>query len=112
MEKLRVGLELGSTESVITAVSEGRGISIISSIAANKAQAAGLVKILKIKEAKNPRKLYMVRPKRPLLKESEAFWEFCKEYISSKMKLSHAPQIKLVLKFYVILRVLSRFFQT
>ena len=79
-EELKVALELGSTESVITAVSEGRGISIISSIAAKKAQAAGLVKILKIKEVKNPRKLYMVRPKRPLLKTSEAFWQFCKEY--------------------------------
>ena len=80
LEKLKVALELGSTESVITAVSEGRGISIISSIAANKALAAGLIKILKIKEAKNPRKLYMVRPKRPLLKTSEAFWDFCKKY--------------------------------
>jgi len=80
LEQLKIGLELGSTESVITAVSEGRGISIISSIAANKAQSAGLIKILKIKEAKSPRKLYMVRPKRPLLKTSEAFWEFCKKY--------------------------------
>jgi DNA-binding transcriptional LysR family regulator len=73
-------LELGSTESVITAVSEGRGISIISSIAAVKAQAAGLAKIVGIEEAKICRKLYIVRPKRSLLKTSEAFWEFCKEY--------------------------------
>jgi DNA-binding transcriptional LysR family regulator len=80
LEQLKVSLELGSTESVITAVSEGRGISIISSIAAKKAQAAGLVKIVKIKESKSPRKLYMVRPKRPLPKISEAFWEFCKGY--------------------------------
>ena len=72
--------ELGSTESVITAVSEGQGISIISSIAARKAQAAGLVKIVKIEEAKNPRKLYIARPKRPLLKTYETFWEFCKDY--------------------------------
>ncbi len=79
-QKLKVALELGSTESVITAVSEGRGLSIISSIAAKKAQAAGLIKIGAIEEAKNPRKLYIVRPKRPLLKTSEAFWEFCKEY--------------------------------
>jgi LysR family transcriptional regulator, transcriptional activator of the cysJI operon len=78
--KLRIALELGSTESVITAVSEGRGISIISSIAAVKAQAAGLAKIVGIEEAKNCRKLYIVRPKRSLLKTSEAFWEFCKEY--------------------------------
>jgi LysR family transcriptional regulator, transcriptional activator of the cysJI operon len=80
-ETLRVALELGSTESVITAVSEGRGISIISSIAAKKAQAASLVKIVKINEAaKKPRNLYMVKPKRPILKASEVFWEFCKEY--------------------------------
>jgi DNA-binding transcriptional LysR family regulator len=80
IELLKVALELGSTESVITAVSEGRGISIISSIAAKKAQAASLVKIIKIKEAKNPRKLYIARQKRPFIKISEAFWEFCKEY--------------------------------
>ena len=53
-QQLKVALELGSTESVITAVSEGRGISIISSIAAKKAQAAGLIKIVKIEEAKTP----------------------------------------------------------
>jgi DNA-binding transcriptional LysR family regulator len=80
VEQLKVGLELGSTESVITAVSEGRGVSIVSSIAAKKAQAAGLVRIVKVKEAKNPRKLYIVRPKRPLLKTAEAFWEFCRDY--------------------------------
>ncbi len=79
-QKMLVALELGSTESVITAVSEGRGISIISSIAAKKAQAAGLLKIIAIEEAKNCRKLYIVKPKRSLLKTSEAFWEFCKEY--------------------------------
>lgn len=78
--QLRVALELGSTESIITAISEGRGISIISSIAAVKAQAAGLAKIVAIEEAKSCRKLYIVRPKRSLLKASEAFWEFCKEY--------------------------------
>ena len=79
-QKLRLALELGSTESVITAVSEGRGISIISSIAATKAQAAGLIKIVTIDESRKPRKLYIVRPKKPLLKTFEAFWEFCKNY--------------------------------
>jgi len=79
-QKLKVVFELGSTESVITAVSEGRGSSIISSIAAKKIETAGLIKIIRIDEAKTPRKLYMVRLKKPLLKSSEAFWEFCKEY--------------------------------
>ena len=79
-EKLQIALELVSTESVITAVSEGRGVSIVSSIAAKKAQAAGIVRIVRIKEAKALRKLYIARPKRPLLKIAEVFWEFCKDY--------------------------------
>jgi DNA-binding transcriptional LysR family regulator len=80
LSSLKPALELGSTESVITAVSEGRGVSISSSIAAAKAQAAGLVKVVDIAEAKGTRKLYMARPKKALLKVSEAFWEFCRNY--------------------------------
>lgn len=80
IQRLIVGLELGSTESVITAVSEGRGVSIISSIAAQKAQAAGLVRTVKIKEAKDTRKLYLSRKKKPMLKNAEAFWAFSKNY--------------------------------
>ena len=80
LTKLQVAFELGSTESIVTAVSEGRGISIISSLAAAKAQAAGLVKIVKLAEAKDTRKLYMAKPKKTLLKPSEAFWEFAKNY--------------------------------
>jgi DNA-binding transcriptional LysR family regulator len=77
MSKLKTTLQLASTESVITAVSEGRGISIVSSIASKKAQAAGLVAIIRIADADASRRLYMVRPKRALLKASEVFWEFC-----------------------------------
>ncbi len=80
VSKLEVALELGSTESVITAVSEAHGISIISSIAAAKAQAAGLVRTVKIVEAKNTRKLYMAKPKKPLVKGCVVFWDFCKEF--------------------------------
>jgi len=79
LSSLKAVFELGSTESVVTAVSEGRGISIISSIAAAKAQAAGLIKVVAIAEA-STRKLYMARPKRALLKHAEVFWEFCKAY--------------------------------
>jgi LysR family transcriptional regulator, transcriptional activator of the cysJI operon len=87
---LKVSLELGSTESVITAVSEGRGISIGSSIAAQKAQAAGLVKIVKIAEAKESRKLFMARQKKPLLKGAEVFWSFCKEFTYKKAAVACA----------------------
>ena len=85
--KLKTTLELGSTESVITAVSEGRGISIISSIASKKAQAAGLVKVLRIEGVDSTRKLYLVKPKRTLLKAAEVFWEFCKGCPSKRVEL-------------------------
>ena len=92
LEQLKVALELGSTESVITAVSEGQRNKHNFLNRCKKAQAAGLVKIVKIEEAKSPRKLYMVRPKRPLLKTSRPSGNFAKS-INSKMKLSHALQI-------------------
>ena len=78
--ELKTTLELASTEAIITAVSECRGISVISSIASEKAQAAGLVKIVRIQGADSKRKLYMVKPKRKLQKVSEVFWSFCTEY--------------------------------
>lgn len=87
LTQLNITLELGSTESVITAVSEAQGISIVSSIAATKAQAAGLVKIVDISEVKNLRKLYMAKLKKPLVKNCQEFWSFCKEY-SYKNKTS------------------------
>ena len=86
--KLRTTLELASTESVITAVSEGRGISVISSIASKRAQAAGLVKVLHLQGVTSTRKLYMVRTKRPLVKTSEVFWDFCKKYVIQEPVLS------------------------
>ncbi len=88
ISQLKQALELGSTESVITAVSEGRGISVISSIAAEKAQAAGLTKIIKIEEAKKQRKLCMVRPKKALPKTCEVFWDFCKKYTFKNAAIS------------------------
>jgi DNA-binding transcriptional LysR family regulator len=80
ISKLKTTLELGSTESVITAVSEEQGVSIISSIASRKAQAAGLIKVLNIQGVNSTRKLYMVRQKKPLVKVAEVFWDFCKKF--------------------------------
>nr|MDO8080676.1 selenium metabolism-associated LysR family transcriptional regulator [Candidatus Freyarchaeota archaeon] len=74
-EKLNIVLELGSTGSVITAVSEGIGIGIVSSIAAEKAKAARLVDIVEIKNARNWRELFLVRLKKPEYPEIlEKFW--------------------------------------
>jgi LysR family transcriptional regulator, transcriptional activator of the cysJI operon len=77
----KVVMELGSTESVITSVSEGAGVSVVSSIAARKAEAAGLVKIIKIEGVRNIRKFYIARQlKKQLPKAMENFWEFCGQF--------------------------------
>ncbi len=74
--KLNMVLELGSTEAIITAVSGGIGISIVSSIAAEKAKAAGLVNIVEIKNARNWRELFLVRLKKSEYPEIlEKFWQ-------------------------------------
>jgi DNA-binding transcriptional LysR family regulator len=77
---LKIVLELGSTESVITAVSEGVGLSVVSSIAARKAEAADIVKIIKFEGAKNMRKFYIAKQKKQLPKAMENFWEFCRSF--------------------------------
>ncbi len=74
-------LELGSTEAVITAVSGGYGISVISSIAAKKSE--NYIKIIPLKAIENRRKLFMVRrvhESYPVL--VEAFWEHVKNSIA------------------------------
>ena len=43
---------------MVIAVSEGQGVGIVCSIVAKKVEAAGLVKIVKIREAKDSGKLY------------------------------------------------------
>lgn len=48
IKDLQVVAELNTTESILTAVSEGLGISLISSIAASKFEKTGLIKCLKL----------------------------------------------------------------
>lgn len=74
--KLGIKLELGSTEAIITAVSEDTGVSIISETAARKVERAGLIKILKIRGVNSRRKLYLIRNVRgELSKQARLFWE-------------------------------------
>lgn len=79
--KFKSILELGSTEAVITAVSEGYGISLLSSIAAKKAE--NYIKIIPLKAVENRRNLFMVRR----MHESysvlvETFWAFIKNSVT------------------------------
>ncbi|MEM1657802.1 MAG: selenium metabolism-associated LysR family transcriptional regulator [Candidatus Jordarchaeales archaeon] len=78
--KLKISLEVGSTEAVVNAVSAGLGITIMSETAARKAEAAGLVKIIEVEGWKAERMLYLVRDKRrPLAAMAEEFWRFASE---------------------------------
>lgn len=76
-QKLNTVLELASTQAVITAVSEGIGVSVISSIAAQKAENAWLIKALRIEQVKSTRKFYLLKPKKELNKICQTFWNFC-----------------------------------
>jgi len=84
IEKMKIFCELSSTESILTAVSEGIGFSLISSIAAQKMEAAGLIKILPFpKKVPNKRTLYLVRLKELDLLDNKllsSFWEFAKSF--------------------------------
>lgn len=86
LDKFKSILELGSTEAVITAVSEGYGISLLSSIAAKKAEK--YIKIIPLKAVENRRKLFMVRRMResyPVLVET--FWDFIKNSVTENASL-------------------------
>ncbi|HIQ32105.1 MAG TPA: LysR family transcriptional regulator [Methanothermococcus okinawensis] len=64
MMDLNVVMRLGSSSSIITAVSEGSGVSIISEIPARRAVEAGLVKIVPVVDLDLTRYLYLVKGKK------------------------------------------------
>lgn len=77
---LNIALELGSTESILTAVSQGIGISIISEKAAKREKTAGLVKMLELTGSNKTRELFLVRkPKEQHPKIIELFWNYAKK---------------------------------
>jgi len=85
-KKLNIKLEMNDNDSIISAVSESNYISIMSEMMADKAEKAGLIKILKIRN--HPiivqRPLYFLK-----LKEEKELTEFKKKfwnYIDEKMK--------------------------
>ncbi len=81
---MNVKLELGSTESVITAVEEGLGVSVVSETAARKAEKAKLVKVVKISGVDDERILYLIRDvKSDMSKPTKLFWAYSKTQTTS-----------------------------
>ncbi|WP_421078104.1 selenium metabolism-associated LysR family transcriptional regulator [Methanothermococcus sp. Ax23] len=80
MMDLHTIMSLGSHSSVITAVSEGYGVSIVSEIPAKKAAEAGLVKIVPIEDLDLTRYLYLVKGRKPRNPSAvKSFWDFVGE---------------------------------
>ncbi|MFW9902443.1 MAG: LysR substrate-binding domain-containing protein [Candidatus Thorarchaeota archaeon] len=83
-EKLDIELEINDNDSIISTVSDSNYIGIMSEFMVNKAELAGLIKSLKIKNypiiAKRP--LYFVKLKNKKLgKLQEKFWDELKSII-------------------------------
>jgi len=77
MMDLHTIMSLGSNSSIITAVSEGYGISIISEIPAKKAADAGQLKIVPIEDLDLTRYMYLVKGKKPRNPSAiKSFWDF------------------------------------
>ncbi|MFX0029767.1 MAG: LysR substrate-binding domain-containing protein [Candidatus Hermodarchaeota archaeon] len=83
-KKLNIELEFNDNDSIISTVSESNYLSIMSEIMANKAESAGLVKILKIKDHPfiTKRSLYFVKLKgKELSRLKQKFWDELKTQI-------------------------------
>ncbi|MFO8020514.1 MAG: LysR family transcriptional regulator [Promethearchaeia archaeon] len=78
-KELDFKLEINDNDSIISAVTDSNYISYLSNYVAQKAEDAGLIKILNIKEESiiAEREIYLVKQKNKKLKEIEQkFWNF------------------------------------
>ena len=81
-KKLKIKLEMNDNDSIISAVSESKYISIMSEMMAINAEKAGLIKILEIKGFPHivKRDLFFIKSKNKELSELKtSFWEYIKK---------------------------------
>jgi DNA-binding transcriptional LysR family regulator len=81
-KKLKIKLEMNDNDSIISAVSESKYISIMSEMVAINAEKAGLIKILEIKGFPQivKRDLFFIKSKNKVLSELKtSFWEYIKK---------------------------------
>jgi len=84
---LNIQLEINNNDSIITTVSESSYISVLSEIIAQKAENAGLIRIMKIKDYPiiSQRDIFLIRIKgKELSKLKEDFWTFINKKKRSK----------------------------
>ena len=88
LEDLNVVMELGSTQSVITGVSAGLGISVVSEWALRPYMKTGEVRATRVKGLPLKRKIYLVyHPKAHFSRVQNAFLAFCQD-TCSKVKFA------------------------
>ncbi|MFX1376056.1 MAG: LysR substrate-binding domain-containing protein [Promethearchaeota archaeon] len=83
-KKLNIELEINDNDSIISTVSESKYLSIMSEIMASKAQSAGLIKILEIKNYPliTKRPLYFTKLKgKELSRLKKKFWDELKSQL-------------------------------
>ena len=81
-KKLKIKLEMNDNDSIISAVSESKYISIMSEMMAINAEKAGLIKILEIKGFPQivKRDLFFIKSKNKELSELKtSFWDYIKK---------------------------------
>ncbi|TFG00809.1 MAG: LysR family transcriptional regulator [Promethearchaeota archaeon] len=78
-KQLNITLEMNDNDSIISAVSESDNISILSEIIVKKAEDAGLIKILEVKDYPNiaKRDVFFIKLKDKIIKRlKKRFWEY------------------------------------
>lgn len=81
--KLRISLELGSTEAVLNAVAKSAGISLVSNLAVKAGDREGRIATLRIKKVPLQRDLLLVtRKNTPLNRNLQAFIDFLKRQLN------------------------------
>ncbi|MDI6715764.1 MAG: selenium metabolism-associated LysR family transcriptional regulator [Actinomycetota bacterium] len=83
---LNIVMELGSTESVVSAVSAGLGISIVSKWAAERCLKAGEIATANLPSPGIKRNLYLVVGKNVLYRPAQAFLSFIENLDENKVK--------------------------
>ncbi|NPV93043.1 MAG: LysR family transcriptional regulator [Firmicutes bacterium] len=84
LKELDIVLELGSTEAIISAVEEGLGAALVSSLASAKSEALGRVASLDLEDMDMKRPLYLVYPRQKHY--SRAVASFLELFDSSPVK--------------------------
>jgi DNA-binding transcriptional LysR family regulator len=76
VKMLNVKMRFGSIDAIITSVSQGLGVSIISEIMARKAENSGLVKTLELEAQGIETPIYMVKKRGETYSALKYFWSY------------------------------------